>query len=183
MTVPSIPLYLLDALGAVNNFFNSGGSVLYAIIALVFIMWTLILERFWYYTMTYQHDLNRVINVWNARVDKTSWNAHVIREKLISEIFLKIDQNLSLIKTMIAICPLLGLFGTVIGMIEVFTILSVTGGSDSRSMAKGVSHATIPTMSGMVAALSGVFANVYISQKAVYERRLVEGYLVTRQVN
>lgn len=178
-----MPLHLLDAFEAVNNFFNSGGSVLYVIIALVFIMWTLILERFWYYTMAYRHDLNSVIAVWNTRADKTSWHAHAIREKLISEVRIKIEQNLSLIKTMIAICPLLGLFGTVTGMIEVFTILSVTGGSDSRAMAKGVSHATIPTMAGMVAALSGVFANVYISQKATRERQLIKDYLITRPAN
>jgi biopolymer transport protein ExbB len=44
-------------------------------------------------------------------------------------------------------------------------------------MAGGVSRATIPTMAGMVAALSGVFANIYISQKASRERQLIEEHL------
>ena len=78
---------------------------------------------------------------------------------------------------MIALCPLFGLLGTVTGMIEVFSVLSITGGGQARSMADGISKATIPTMAGMVAALSGVFANIYISQKAARESELIEEHL------
>ena len=92
---------------------------------------------------------------------------------------LKIENNLALIKTLIALCPLFGLLGTVTGMIDVFTVLSITGGGDARSMAAGVSRATIPTMAGMVAALSGVFAGVYINQKAKTEKELIEERLTT----
>ena len=51
-------------------------------------------------------------------------------------------------------------------MIEVFNIMAVTGGGDAKSMAGGVSRATIPTMAGMVAAISGVFANTYLTRVA-----------------
>ena len=51
-----------------------------------------------------------------------------------------------------------GLLGTVTGMIEVFDVMAITGSGNARSMASGVSKATIPTMAGMVGALSGVFA-------------------------
>jgi biopolymer transport protein ExbB len=172
-----MPLFLLDALEAINNFFNSGGPVLYLIAALTFVMWTLMLERYWYYFIGYRKDARIVMASWEARKERTSWYAHAIRDKLISETRQKIDQNLSLIKTLIAICPLFGLLGTVTGMIEVFTVLSITGGGDAKSMAGGVSRATIPTMAGMVAALSGVFANIYISQKASRERKLIEEHL------
>ena len=172
-----MPLYLLDALEAINNFFNAGGPVLYLIAALTFVMWTLVLERGWYYFFSYRHDAREVLTSWEARKERTSWYAHAIRDKLISETHIKINQNLSLIKTLIAICPLFGLLGTVTGMIDVFTVLSITGGGDAKSMASGVSRATIPTMAGMVAALSGVFANIYLSQKATRERQLIEEHL------
>ena len=172
-----MPLYLLDALEAINNFFNSGGPVLYLIAVLTFIMWCLMLERAWYYLLGYRRDAKQVIQTWEDRAERTSWYAHAIREKLISETHIKINQNLPLIKTLIAICPLFGLLGTVTGMIEVFTVLSITGGGDAKSMAGGVSRATIPTMAGMVAALSGVFANIYITQKATRERQLIEEHL------
>ncbi len=172
-----MPLYLLDALEAVNNFFNSGGPVLYLIAVLTFIMWTLMLERSWYYLVAYRRDAKQVIADWEARTERKSWYAHAIRDKLISEVRIKIDHNLSMIKILIALCPLFGLLGTVTGMIEVFTVLSITGGGDAKSMAGGVSRATIPTMAGMVAALSGVFANIYITQKANRERQLIEEHL------
>ena len=170
-------LYLLDALDAINSFFISGGPILYLIAVLTVIMWVLMLERFLYFFAGYRVDAKNVIAKWDARNERTSWAAHAIRDKLISETRIKIDQHLAIIKTLIALCPLFGLLGTVTGMIEVFTVLSITGGGDAKSMAGGVSRATIPTMAGMVAALSGVFANIYITQKASRERQLIEEHL------
>ncbi len=62
-----------------------------------------------------------------------------------------------MIQTFVALCPLLGLLGTVTGMIQVFEVMAISGSGNARSMAAGVSRATIPTMAGMVGALSGVF--------------------------
>ena len=84
-----------------------------------------------------------------------------------------------MIQTLVAMAPLLGLLGTVTGMIEVFNIMAVTGGGDAKSMAGGVSKATIPTMAGMVAALSGVFANTYVTRIAERESELLEDHLTT----
>lgn len=172
-----MPLYLLDALEAINNFFNAGGPVLYLIAILTFIMWLLLLERFWYFLFDYRREAQGVIAVWEARAERRSWDARAIRDKLISETRLRISQNLDLIKSLIMVCPLFGLLGTVTGMIDVFTVLSITGGADARSMAAGVSRATIPTMAGMVAALSSVFANIYLRQKALREKQLIEEHL------
>lgn len=170
-------LFLLDAGEAIGHFFRSGGAVLYFIATLTFIMWALILDKVWYYFTAYSNDTSAAIQTWEKRADRGSWYAHAIRDKLISEIHIKINYNLPLIKTLIALCPLLGLLGTVTGMIEVFTVLSITSGGDAKSMAAGVSHATVPAMAGMVAALSGVFANIYITQKAARERELIEEHL------
>jgi biopolymer transport protein ExbB len=85
---------------------------------------------------------------------------------LISQARMQINQYLPMIKTLVALCPLLGLLGTVWGMIEVFNIMAVTGGGDAKSMAGGVQQATIPTMAGMVAALSGVYFGTWLEHKA-----------------
>ena len=92
---------------------------------------------------------------------------------------MQINQYLPVIKTLVALCPLLGLLGTVTGMIEVFNIMAVTGGGDAKSMAGGVSRATVPTMAGMVAALSGVFANTYVTRVAERESAFLEDNLTT----
>jgi biopolymer transport protein ExbB len=85
--------------------------------------------------------------------------------------------NFDLVATCVALCPFLGLLGTVTGMIQVFEVLGYTGGGDARQMAGGVSQATIPTMAGMVAAISGVFGQTYISRIAERETLLLEDHL------
>ena len=65
-----------------------------------------------------------------------------------------------MVKTLVALCPLLGLLGTVTGMIEVFDVMAIAGSGNARAMAAGVSKATIPTMAGMVAAISGLYFSV-----------------------
>lgn len=82
-----------------------------------------------------------------------------------------------MIKTLIALAPLFGLLGTVTGMITVFDVMAFTGGGDVKAMAGGVSQATVPTMSGMVAALSGVFAMTYVDRMAIREQQLLEDHL------
>ena len=77
-----------------------------------------------------------------------------------------------------ALCPLLGLLGTVTGMIEVFDVMAISGSGNARSMASGVSKATIPTMAGMVGALSGVFASTWLNRKAKSERTHLEDAII-----
>lgn len=158
---------------------ESGGNVLWLIAAITFFMWTLVFERFWYFKFTLGKDLDSAISRWEQRRERKSWNARQVRLMLVSQTTEKINAHLPMIKTMVALCPLLGLLGTVTGMIEVFNIMAVTGGGDAKSMAGGVSKATIPTMAGMVAALSGVFANTYITRIAERESELLEDHLTT----
>ena len=90
----------------------------------------------------------------------------------------KLFQNISLIKTLVALCPLMGLLGTVTGMIHVFDVMAQTGTGNARLMASGISMATIPTMSGMVAALSGLYFGKLLENKAKREVQKVRQNLV-----
>ena len=161
------------------GFMDKGGDVLWLIAALLFVMWVLIFERVWYFSFGWKKDVARVIAKWESRSERKSWEAKQIRAMLISQTRIQINRYLPLIKTMVALCPLLGLLGTVTGMIEVFNIMAVTGGGDAKSMAGGVQQATIPTMAGMVAALSGVFANTYVTRIAQRESEFLQDNLTT----
>ncbi|MEH6557863.1 MAG: MotA/TolQ/ExbB proton channel family protein [Oceanicoccus sp.] len=172
-------MFFDDTLELILNFMEQGGPVLNFIAALTFVMWTLAFERFYYFKSGLRSDIDYAISKWEARSERKSWNARQIRRQLISEAQLKIRSGLPMIKTLVALAPLFGLLGTVTGMIEVFNIMAVTGGGDAKSMAGGVSKATIPTMAGMVAALSGVFADTYVSQIADRESTLLEDHLTT----
>jgi biopolymer transport protein ExbB len=168
-----------NAYEAVSRFMDMGGDVLWLIAIVLFTMWMLIFERAWYFYSGWRKDAGVAIATWESRPERKSWNAHQIRKKLIATSADQINTYLPVIKTLVALCPLLGLLGTVTGMIEVFNIMAVTGGGDAKSMAGGVSRATIPTMAGMVAALSGVFANTYITRKAARESTFLKDNLTT----
>lgn len=170
-------LNFADALETVQGFIASGGPVLIAIAILTFVMWTLIFERIWFYKSTLTGLTRGVIDNWQSRPERKSWNAHRIREAMVSRVSERIDTNRDLIGTMVALCPLFGLLGTVWGMIEVFQVLATSGGADAKSMAGGVKQATIPTMAGMVAAISGVFGSTIINQIAERETRTLEDKL------
>ena len=160
-------------------FMEQGGEVLWLIAALLFVMWTLIFERVWYLKFAWKQDATKVIVKWEGRAERKSWEAKQIRSMLLSQASMQINQFMPMIKAMVALCPLLGLLGTVWGMIEVFNVMAVTGGGDAKSMAEGVQKATIPTMAGMVAALSGVFANTYVTRIAQREGKLLWDNLTT----
>ena len=65
---------------------------------------------------------------------------------MISRVSLRLGAGIPIIQALVALCPLLGLMGTVTGMIEVFDVMAISGSGNARSMASGVSKATIPTM-------------------------------------
>ncbi|MFT7286696.1 MAG: biopolymer transport protein ExbB [Halieaceae bacterium] len=161
------------------SFMDKGGNVLWLIAILLFLMWTLIFERLWFFNFVWRKEVFEIIREWEARGERKSWNAKQIRARLLSVSSEDIQANLPLITTMVALCPLLGLLGTVTGMIEVFNVMAVTGGGDAKSMAGGVERATIPTMAGMVAALSGLFANTYLQRIADQEQELLQDQLTS----
>ncbi len=170
-------IQFITANEAIRDFMELGGEVLFLIAILCFVMWGLMLERVIYLFTVHRTSIEAAIKNWEARNERSSWYAHQIREKLISEVSLKLNQPLLLIKALVALCPLLGLLGTVTGMIDVFEVMSISGSGNSRAMAAGVSKATIPTMAGMVAALSGVFMNAWLQRTAVRERELLGEHL------
>jgi biopolymer transport protein ExbB len=128
-------------------------------------MWTLILERFWYFSKSYRQEEKRTRAIWDARVDHASWNSKQIRRVLISDLTSRLNWGLGMIGTLVALCPMLGLLGTVTGMIEVFDVMAA-GGGNTRGMAAGVSKATLPTMAGMVAAISGMLFHIQLERFA-----------------
>lgn len=165
---------LFDSLGA---FMDKGGPVMYAIALLTLCLWILIFERLLFFKGSLKKEVQESLSLWEGRSERKSWSAKQIRNAMISRMNEKIDMNLDMVMALVALCPLMGLLGTVTGMIDVFTVMSLTGGGDAKSMAGGVSKATIPTMSGMVAAISGVFASTYLQRIAGDEKSLFADHL------
>ena len=150
---------------SIRNFLNAGGDVLWIILLVSICLWGLVAERLIFFSAYYPKLKQQWLQGWNERADKSSQQALTIRECIISEANIRMEKNLSIIKMLVGLCPLLGLLGTVTGMIHVFDVMAVTGTGNARAMASGVSQATIPTMAGMVVAIAGLYFNRLIEEK------------------
>ena len=151
---------------AIRDFLELGGPVLYLVGIVLAIMWLFIIERFIYFTMRQPQLSLEAVMRWDTRPERKSWIARRVREAMISDVKVQANQFLGTIKVCVALCPLVGLLGTVTGMVTVFEVMAFLGTGNARAMAAGVSQATVPTMSGMVAALSGYFISVWLQSKA-----------------
>ena len=159
-------LSLFTLLHPIQDFVDQGGPVLWVIFVVCTLLWLLILERIWFLRVAWPRRARRLIAQWNARIDRRSWRARKIREATVSEVNMQLHAMLPLIKVLVALCPLLGLLGTVVGMIGVFEVIAVSGNDDAQAMARGVYRATIPTMAGLVVALTGIYFTVRLRQLA-----------------
>jgi len=169
---------LYNLIDAFSLFMETGGNVLWLIFAVSAAMWCLIIERLFYLHLHYPRQSKHWQMQWSTRQDRYSTKARNIRQALLSQAKLQLTRHLILIKTLIALCPLLGLLGTVTGMISVFDVMAVTGTGNARAMATGVSRATIPTMAGMVIAISGLYFSNLIENQATRESRKLADFLL-----
>ena len=170
----------IEAVAAVRDFIETGGNVLLAIAVVTFGMWLLILERYWFFARVHPKAADRVQKKWDARPDHQSWFAHKIRLLLLTDVDIELQRGLQIIKSLVALCPMLGLLGTVTGMIEVFDVMATAGSGNVRGMAGGISKATMPTMAGMVAALSGLIFSVQLERRAKREgQRMADRLVIT----
>jgi len=162
----------------VQNFLERGGTVLLIIFVVTLLLWMFIFERvIYFYFRGFTGDQKKMIAAWNDRSEKSSWYAQQIKALELSMMTSKLNRSMPIIKTLIALCPLLGLLGTVTGMIEVFEIMAAVGTGNARAMASGISKATIPTMAGMVGALSGIYFNTRFERLIRKKRHKLEELL------
>ena len=104
-------LYYLPALETIRNFFELGGQVVVVIALLTLFMWILIVERLIYMRRGHPRMVKASKSLWEARHEHSSWNAHQIRFRIISQVSFYLERNCALIQTCVALCPLLGLLG------------------------------------------------------------------------
>jgi biopolymer transport protein ExbB len=139
---------------------EQGGVVLWVIFSSCFLLWFLILERYWFIRVVFPRRLrenNQNLLSCVPVALQSHWVKVSLQRSFVSEMKIQLQGPLGLIQTLIVLCPMLGLLGTVTGMVSVFEIIAVIGTSDAQAMAHGVYRATIPTMAGLVVSLSGLY--------------------------
>ena len=149
--------YLALPFTSLLDFFDRGGPVIIVLFVLAIVMTTLLIERLFFFISELKDLSDISVQEVSAYKDVNSWVLNKIKLKNISVINVAANRNLLLIQGLIALCPLLGLLGTVTGMIEVFDIMAITGTGNARAMASGIAKATLPTMTGLFISIVGLF--------------------------
>ncbi len=147
---------LMTVLDPIRWLINAGGEVLVMIMLVAMVLFALALERLFYWRFTHRRARRALIDAWIQRRDHATWSALTLREVWTRELIARLRMPLPWLKLLVAICPLLGLLGTVTGMIQVFDSLALTQSGQARAMADGVARATLPTLVGMAVAVVGL---------------------------
>lgn len=170
--------WVLTPYVSLADFFEAGGPVLAMIFFAALVLWTLILERWWYFARIFPAQQQALRQDWEARRERGSWHARRIRTQMISQAHIAMGSTLPMMKMVIPLCPLLGLLGTVAGMLEVFDVMAYKGRADAQTMASGISHAMVCTMAGLAVSLSGLYPVQRFEARLRRETELLNDVLV-----
>lgn len=170
------------------EYLKQGGWIMVPLIGFSLLMWVFILERWWAFRLLERHDImitGAVDAVKAGGLDGASegLRARLVRaylelragdpildRRVLQECALGIRNGLrdrlAAIAVLASIAPLLGLLGTVLGMIETFDVISLFGTGNARAMAGGISVALVTTQSGLVIAIPGLFISGALMRRA-----------------
>jgi biopolymer transport protein ExbB len=146
---------------------NQGGIVGYIIILLGFVGVGIAVERITRLTLTWRAVKDQLASgqasgdtplgrVWAAYQSNNSADVETLELKLDDAILKEmpaLEKHLSLLKLLSGVAPLMGLLGTVTGMILTFQAITLFGTGDPKLMAGGISQALITTVLGLVVAI------------------------------
>jgi len=140
------------------DYIEQGGTIVYVLIALNIIGYTIMIVKFIQIVMTRRHKarlLKEVIE--NIKAKEVPLKVeHIVVELIKDEIgkrFYKLESGLGTVKIIASIAPLLGLLGTVLGVLVAFEAISKNGMDDPSIFAGGIAMALITTVAGLIVAI------------------------------
>jgi len=187
----------MEALYRAIEYLWQGGWVMAPLIVCSVLMWTLIGERLYFFHRLTRRDIRirEAISMLERR--SPAGRGEGLRERLVAAFSREmtgqpvldrrilyhcalrqrpvLTRHLAVIAVLASVAPLLGLLGTVIGMVETFDVLAVFGTGNVKGLAGGISVALITTQSGLLVAIPGLLLSGYLYRQAArLEMRLEE---------
>ncbi len=144
---------------SLSHFMGEGGAVLWVLALVAGGGAFLIIEHLLYLFFVFPQQEIEWKSKWAKRTNRASWASGAVRDAWLFEAHIQLFRHLDLIKSLVQICPMLGLLGTVTGMIFVFDAQSMQRVAEYREIASGISKATLPTFAGMLIAFIGAFSH------------------------
>ena len=140
-----------------DELFTRGGPVLYLLFLLTFLIFLVLINKYFFLIYDKKFWLDKNLNNYINDNPPSKVSLKTVESTYIAELKRVSNSNIKILDGLIGMCPLIGLLGTVYGMIEVFEVLSFLGTGNPRAMSSGVAKATIPTMASMVISLFGLY--------------------------
>ena len=172
-----------------QSYIRSGGEVMYPILGVSFIMWMLIINRVYVMRKLFVKNIPRIEAgrlVRENRMPHKKYqgaNSLLVREFLsrrtgnreldgclldetVMRLTAQMDRYLALIAVLSGVAPLLGLLGTVVGMMATFDVITIFGTGNARAMAGGISVALITTQTGLLVSIPGLYMSGFLNRRA-----------------
>jgi biopolymer transport protein ExbB len=163
------------------EFFERGGYVIWIILIVSSMMWTLIVERYWFLLVGAKRRHAELVAKWRTLTAPTPTAREWLRQGMLMDFEAQLRRSLPFILVITAVLPLLGLFGTVTGMIKTFDALTFFGSGNPRGMAAGISEALLTTLAGLVTALSGIYCSTSLEGRIIAAQHRLEADLTTTE--
>ncbi len=122
------------------------------------------------------YEINEIIS--DSSLDQEKLENKI--EAVLSNVEPVYEKNLSTVKLLAAVAPLLGLLGTVIGMIETFQAITLFGTGDPKLMADGISQALVTTMLGLITAVPLLFMHNQLDTRSREIIQIIEEQAIGR---
>jgi biopolymer transport protein ExbB len=174
-------LGLLKQKATMSERYHAGGPVGYTITAMLVI--GLLIGLYKLITLTFvggkiksqlanadnpssSNPLGRILTVYQENKNADAENLELKLDEAILRELPRIEAGINVIKIFSAIAPLLGLLGTVLGMIATFQTITLFGTGDPRMMAGSISMALVTTAQGIIAALPLILTHSIVASRA-----------------
>jgi biopolymer transport protein ExbB len=195
----------MDYLLTAYDYFRPGGSIMVLLVLISIWMWGLIFERLSCFRKLEKNDVDRDEAVRLVKGAGRGASAEGVRHPVI-RMFLaartgdsdldrrlldyytmrqrpQLTRFLATIAILAATAPLLGLLGTVTGMVTTFDVISLFGTGNAKALSGGISKALVTTQSGLLVGIPGLFMSRLLARRAqAIERRIAEIVIVLKQV-
>jgi biopolymer transport protein ExbB len=160
-----------------------GGLPITAILCLSMLIFLLFFERLYYFLFSLKSSLSRAKAKSLALQNVSQWEKRCLQSALLADAKYSSQRSLWLLKAAIVACPLIGLMGTVSGMIIVFDQISMTGTGNPRLMASGIFQATLPTMAGMLVSIIGLVMQYILRRLDLHSNEILKTYFPSAQTS
>ncbi len=201
-------LLIQNSLLRLEEYLRTGGPLMIPLVVVSLVMWLLIIDRAVFFRRIQRRDMNSqnareyvarnrqpdlrhyrgvtavlVAEFVRRRSGRRDLDRYVLDET-VARLQRTLNDGLAAIGVLAAIAPLLGLLGTVSGMITTFDVLAVFGTGNARAMAGGISEALITTQTGLLVAIPGLYMKGFLDRRArqVAQRLSATGFYLRRHL-